>query len=250
MKAWVLRAAGLICALGAWQLTVSLMEPTVLPLPHDVISSFRDNPVLLRDGMIATAARLLVGLTSSFVIATTLALLAFRWSSLRHFVEAPIEIVRPIPPIALTPFFILLFGLGGVSQIGLIALGGFMIFYIGWLEALNRTPRALVLSARTLGIDGLALVLRVAMPYAWPAQKPIWRLAIATGLALSVAAEYLGAQGGLGFLIRNARTILDFDLVAACSILLGAIAIAIDRAVVLLIDMTSRWSAEERKIDD
>jgi ABC-type nitrate/sulfonate/bicarbonate transport system permease component len=168
---------------------------------------------------------------------------------LRDLAEGPIELLRPIPPIALIPFFILLFGLGDEAQVRLIALGAFMIFYIGWLEALRRTPDVLINSARSLGFEGLRLTLFVSVPFAWPAQKPIWRLAVASGLALSVAAEYLGAQGGLGYLIRNARTVLDFSTVAAASLILGVIVVVVDRAAVLAIDLTSSWTRKSERFD-
>jgi len=249
MRRWVLRITGLCAAVLAWHLLVSSLEPTPLPRPSDVVSSAWSNFRLLAEGAGYTTWRLIQGLTWGFLAATALAIASSRWMALRHLFGGPIEVVRPIPPIALTPFFILLLGLGDESQVGLIGLGAFMMFYVGWLEALRRTPDALLNSARSLGYDGLRLVLQVALPYAWPAQKPIWRLAIATGLSLSVAAEYLGAQGGLGFIIRNARTVLDFGEIAAASIALGGIAIAVDLVATEAIDFSSRWARKSGRFD-
>lgn len=249
MKRGVLILSGLAGAIGAWHLIVRLYEPTPLPRPIDVLLSAARNWRLLAQGSADTSWRLIQGLLFGFVAASVLAVVSSRWLAMRSVLVGPVEFMRPIPPIALTPFFILLLGLGPDSQIGLVAMGAFMVFYIGWLEGLRVTPDPLVNSARSLGYDGLRLILCVAMPYAWPSQKPIWRLAIATGLSLTVAAEYMGAQGGLGYIIRNARTMLDFGLIAAASILLGAIAISLDHLITRIIDVTSPWSLKSETFD-
>jgi ABC-type nitrate/sulfonate/bicarbonate transport system permease component len=241
---------GVIVALLLWQLAVRMNEGTLIPSPSAIASSALHNQALLLKGSLHTTGRIVAGLMIGFGFATFLALAARVSRHLQFMLEGPIEVLRPVPPVALTPFFIVLLGLGGSAQISLIALGSFMIFFVGWLEAFRRIPSILLRSAASLGYEGLRRIIHVDVPFSWPTQKPIFRVAIASGLALSVAAEYLGAQGGLGFIIRNARTILDLPLVGAASLLLGVIAVALDRLIVGLIDRTSAWTHVSETSDE
>lgn len=244
-----LRIIGVFLALLLWHLAAGQSGMALVPSPIDVIRTCIDQASLLWSAALATLERLVAGVFAGFALATALAIAGRRFHWLRLLTDGPIETLRPIPPIALTPFFIILLGLDAVAQISLIGLGTFMIFYVGWSEAFRRTPEVLLRSAASLGYSGWELIVYVMIPHAWPSQKPIWRVAIATGLALSVAAEYLGAQGGLGYVIRNARTILDLGLVAAASLILGIIAIVLDRVVIATIDLTSQWTKRSEASD-
>ena len=137
-----------------------------------------------------------------------------------------IEIVRPIPPVALTPFFILWFGLGNTSQLLLISLGCFMILSVSTYSSLQNVAPIYIKTAKGLGAKNWYLYKTIHLPAITPSLLASVRVALASSFALTVAAEYLGAQGGVGYMIRNARTILQTDV-----ILLGAIILGIESSV-------------------
>ncbi len=68
------------------------------------------------------------------------------------------------------------------------------------------------------------------------------RVALASAFALTVAAEYLGAQGGLGFLIRNARTILHTETILLAAMILGVESLVTDQAIRLLFSRLTQWT--------
>ena len=70
-----------------------------------------------------------------------------------------------------------------------------------------------------------------------------FRIILATGFALTVAAEYLGAQGGLGYLIRNARTLLDTASILVCASCLGLLSFLLDLIVHRVMRSATLWVA-------
>jgi ABC-type nitrate/sulfonate/bicarbonate transport system permease component len=155
--------------------------------------------------------------------------------------EPVIEIVRPVPPIALTPFFILWFGLGDFGQLFLISLGCFMVVAVNALVAIRNVPIVYLYAARSLGANKFNLYKTVYLPAVSPSILAGMRVGAATGFGLTVAAEYLGAQGGLGFLIRNARTILDTSSILIAVIILGVQSLLTDASIRLLFSKITKW---------
>ena len=61
--------------------------------------------------------------------------------------------------------------------------------------------------------------LQVALAYAWVSV---------------IAAEYIGAQAGLGYMITNAQSGLETDKVIAGMVVIGAVGLVLSQAVALL----------------
>src|SRR5690606_25006802 len=116
-----------------------------------------------------------------------------------------IEMLRPIPALALIPFFVLWFGLGDTGKILLIALGGAVVMVVTVYEALERVPRIYVDAARTLGVNTLGVYRTVLLPAILPTFWSGVRVSSALSFGLGIAAEFMGAQDGLGYLILLAR---------------------------------------------
>jgi ABC-type nitrate/sulfonate/bicarbonate transport system permease component len=162
--------------------------------------------------------------------------------TVRVVVEPFAEMLRPVPPIILIPFAILWFGLGTTSQVILIALGAFMVLLVSTYEAAATVPPRYLLAAQSMGASRRLAFLKVVVPAIRPHLKGPARIAAGTAFGLTVAAEYLGAQGGLGYLVRNARVTLNTETVALASILLGIEAVAFDRLLRWFWDRRTRWA--------
>lgn len=197
---------------------------------------------------LTTWYRVLTGLVLGALCGFLLGLLMTWHNIVDSILDPLIEIIRPIPPIALTPFFILWFGLGDEGQLLLIALGCFMVTIVTTVVSVRNVHPIYVRAARSLGANDFNLYLTVFIPAILPNFLSGMRVAAATGFGLTVAAEYLGAQGGLGYLIRNARTTLDTDVILLSAILLGIESLLTDRLLRLIFGKLTEWKPDSVEV--
>jgi len=191
---------------------------------------------------IVTWYRVIVGLMIGSCIGFFSAIL-MTWSEIINKILDPfIELIRPVPPIALTPFFILWFGLGDLGQLFLISLGSFMVIVVYTVVAIRNVSPVFIRASKSLGANALDVYRTVFVPAIIPNLQSGLRVASGTAFGLTVAAEYLGAQGGLGYLIRNARMILQTDAILLAVILLGTESIITDKLIRAIFGYLIRWA--------
>jgi len=190
---------------------------------------------------IITWYRVLSGLIIGSFIGFILGLI-LTWSPLLFYIFDPIiEIIRPIPPIALTPFFILWFGLGDLGQLILIALGSFMVVVVNTIVSVNNVSPVYVQAAKSLGAKNFDLYKTIFIPAILPNLQSGIRVSSGTAFGLTIAAEYLGAQGGLGYLIRNARTTLQTEVILLAAIILGIMSLSTDKIIRIIFNHLTIW---------
>lgn len=215
----------------------ALLFPNPLLLLKILIKQY--NEILIFS--FTTWYRVIIGLIIGSFVGFIIGIL-MSYSKIANYILDPIiEVIRPIPPVALTPFFILWFGLGDLSQFLLISLGCFTIIAITTYESIKGVQPVYLRAAKSLGADNLTVYRTVIIPAIAPNLLPGLRVALATSFALTVAAEYLGAQGGLGYIIRNARTILQTDMVLLAALILGVESLLSDSLIRYIFGKITKW---------
>jgi ABC-type nitrate/sulfonate/bicarbonate transport system permease component len=137
----------------------------------------------------------------------------------RNLLEPVVELVRPVPPLAVLPLFIVWIGIGEASKIGFITYATFFPMFLTTVHAVGRIDPVLLRAARSLGARRLVLFRRVVLPAALPDILTGLRLGVALSFFVIVISEFIGAEQGLGYLINDGR---NFFLVAQ---MLGAAAV-------------------------
>ena len=208
------RLLALTGVLAAWALVaygnaaVQLMNPVLLPTPGQVAAVLADT---LRDGSLSrhvatSLGRVVVGFGIAAVAAVALGLVAAMCVPVRLLLEPVIEFVRPIPPLAFLPMFLVWFGLGEASKVAFIGYTTFFPMFVAVAAAVLRVDVALLRAAASLGARRLDLVRGVIVPAALPGIIVALRLGFALALFVIVGAEFMGADAGLGHLIMEGRT--------------------------------------------
>jgi NitT/TauT family transport system permease protein len=155
----------------------------------------------------------------------------------------PLQMLRPISPLAWIPIAILWFGVGDLSAIFLILLAAFLPITVSAMNAVHNLPPVYLNAGRNFGLSTAQLVYRVLYPAVLP--RLIVGLRIALGIAwlVVVAAEMIAVNSGLGFLIIDARNAGNrYDLVVAGMVLIGVIGLLLDTGFRSLEKMKSvRW---------
>jgi ABC-type nitrate/sulfonate/bicarbonate transport system permease component len=152
------------------------------------------------------------------------------------------DFTRPVPVFALIPLFILWFGIGRAPQIALIALGTSVILGVTTLEAIRNVPVIYIRAALTLGADRQKIYLSVIVPYIIPHLIGAIRVAAAASWGLDVAAEFMGSQAGLGYLIILQQTYLRTAGIILLVIIYSILAVLMDLLIARLEVRITRWT--------
>ena len=132
------------------------------------------------------------------------------------------QALRAIPSIAWVPLFILWLGIFETSKVALIAVGVFFPVYLGVMRAILSVDRKIVEVGRTFRLSGPAMIRRILLPAVLPAYVVALRVGLGLGWMFVVAAEFMGASEGLGYLLVDGQQLGKPDQILA-SILVFAI---------------------------
>lgn len=170
-----------------------------------------------------------------------------RWLALRQLSDPVLHGLRAIPAIAIVPLAIVWFGLGDLSKVMLIAWGTFFPVWINTFIGVRDIPQVYLRSAATLGTQPAAVVWQVALPAALPFIFAGLRQATAVAFVVLVAAELVGAEKGLGFLISFAHLVFRVDIMFVGLIYLGAIGFLVDQLFAWALHHFFPWYGAEAK---
>jgi ABC-type nitrate/sulfonate/bicarbonate transport system permease component len=117
---------------------------------------------------------------------------------LRRLTFLTIEMLRPIPSVALLPLSLLIFGFGYRMEIAVIAFATFWPSLILTQSAVTQIEPRLIEVARILRLSRLQTVLKIILPAAAPRLMTALRLAAGLALVVAVTAEIVSNPQGLG----------------------------------------------------
>jgi len=103
------------------------------------------------------------------------------------------------------PLFILWFGIFETSKVALIAFGVFFPVYLGVMGAVISVDRKIIEVGRVFRLSGPAMVRRILMPAVLPTYVISLRSGLGLGWMFVIAAEFMGASEGLGFLVIDGQ---------------------------------------------
>ncbi|MBE9473894.1 MAG: ABC transporter permease [Chloroflexi bacterium] len=241
----IVSVATIVFALTSWYLFttgLNLVPTLFFPSPSNVL----DTLIQVRNSILQHTLITMIRVIASFLLGSLMGmvvgLLMSRYQVIFALLEPPIEALRPIPPIALIPFFILWFGIGDFGKLLLAGIGCFMVMVISTIEAVRNVPRIYTQAAQSLGADDAYTYRTVVIPAIVPELIAGWRVALALAFALMIAAELMGAQSGLGFMIMVARRSLNTPTILLGIIIIGILAFLVDRMLNLFANRLTRWT--------
>jgi sulfonate transport system permease protein len=148
-----------------------------------------------------TSLRLFAGLTLGMAVGVA-AGLAVSWSAWsRRLVSLPGRILRTFPMMALIPMFQLWLGATFAGMALFVAFAVGVILFTGTVNAVGNVSDIYVDYARTLGASRGQIYLSVILPAIFPELRSSILLSLGSAWTAVVAAEFLGAQTGLGQII-------------------------------------------------
>jgi len=136
---------------------------------------------------------------------------------------------------------VLYFGLGEIGKIVLIFFVSFNYVQANAHAGAANFPIAWKRAAESLGMTRSQVFVRIMLPGALPAVFTGLKVALALSWAVVVAAELVGAQSGLGFMISDAALLFRIPVVFIGIALIGAIGLALNLALNALESKIVHW---------
>src|SRR5215213_2730035 len=244
----VISLATIVIIVGLWfLLTPNYISKNVFPSPAWVWEAINSLGINLLYHSWNTLWRVLAGWGLGTFLGIRMGLWMTRNETVYAISNPIIEAVRPIPPIALIPFFIIWFGIGWSGQIILIALGCFMVMTVNTFVAVNNVPPIYVRAAYALGASKARIYRTIIRPAILPDLISGFRIAAALAFGVGIAAEFIGAQSGLGFMIMVARRTLNTNTILLGIIIIGIESFLVDQAIKLISRYLIRWNESSKE---
>jgi len=250
VQEWLLPLAVATALVSSWQLACDLTGSRVFPTPYESLLAFWE--LVESQRLWGDVAASLFRVTWGFLLAAGIGIpfgLVVGWSTRAFRAFNPVvQGLRPISPIAWIPIAILWFGIGDGAGVFLIFLSSFFPITVGTMAAVRNISLVHQRSAQNFGVRGLDLFRRIVLPAALPQVITSLRIALGVAWLVIVAAEMVGMDSGLGYLINDARNAGSrYDLVVATMILIGCIGIVLDFLIRRLEKFDEvRWGHVER----
>ena len=241
-------ALGLILPVGLavlWEIAVrlGLSDGRLVPPPSTVYDTLAD---LARTGELqhhvaATLLRVAVGFAVGTAAGTILGAVAGYSGIARGLIDPTLQGLRAVPSIAWIPLFILWLGIFETSKVALIAVGVFFPVYLGVMGAIVAVDRKIVEVGRVFRLSGFALVRRILLPAVLPSYVVSLRAGLGLGWMFVIAAEFMGASEGLGYLLIDGQQLGKPAEIVAAILAFAVLGKLTDWLVVIATAPMLRW---------
>ncbi|GAA5148607.1 ABC transporter permease [Pseudonocardia eucalypti] len=238
-------ALGPLLLLAAWLVAsaTGVLDPRTLSEPWTVVSTAVDLTAdgRLQSNLLTSVQRAGLALLLGVTLGVVLALIAGLSRVGEAIVDGPIQIKRAIPTLALIPLAILWFGIGEQMKIILILTSVLVPIYLNTHAALRGIDERYVELAETVGLSRWAFIRRVALPGALPGFFTGLRLGVTMSWLALVVVEQVNATSGIGYLMTQARTYGQTDIIVVGLVVYAVFGLVGDTAVRLVQRKALAW---------
>ncbi len=217
-RVWLMRmgpVALFALFLAAWHLASLRYPPFILPAPAAVASRlvaelFSGNLAYHTAATLSEALPgLLIGALAAFLLGYPIAKSPLADRLLSPFIVAS----QGIPFIAIAPLLLIWFGPGAAAKIFLCAIVVFFPITVNIIAGIRGIKPLLRDLFRSMSATRWETFAKLELPAALPLTLTGLRIGATLSMIGAIAAEFLGTDRGLGFLINQGRGLYDTELV-------------------------------------
>jgi ABC-type nitrate/sulfonate/bicarbonate transport system permease component len=234
LPAWLVPLALLGAAETAMRVTAIQSDGLALPSQVAValVELIGDGEIFLRTA--ETIGAIAVGVP----IGGAFGLLLGVWLGLSpraaRLASLSIELFRPIPPVAVIPLAMLIYGIGIRMEAAIIAFACFWPMLLLTRDAVIGVEPRLIEVARLLGLPRRKQITKIALPAAVPRIFTALRLTLGIALIVAVTTEIAANPLGLGYAIISAGLTLRPEAMYAFLIWLAMIGWLLNAGLIAL----------------
>lgn len=250
MNAAVKRVLGYLAAsavlLAGWQLLSLALGSPALPGPAPALGRFVELAPELWPHTLLSLARVLAALIAGTALAVPAGLAIGRSPKADALFAPLIFLTYPVPKIVFLPVLLILFGLGNLPKIILIAVIVFFQVLVSARDAARGIPSSAVLSVRSLGAKRLDIARHVVFPAALPEIFTALRIGIGTAVAVLFFSESIAGSDGIGWFIIDAWGLIDYPRMFAGILAMALLGVALYEVIDAAESWATRWKSAGR----
>jgi ABC-type nitrate/sulfonate/bicarbonate transport system permease component len=182
-------------ALGGGKVVSDTLAPPI-PVAVALFKLLADGTIL--EASLQTLASTLLGLALGAGAGTALGIISGLAKPIAAAIRAPVELLRPLPAIALVPLMTIAFGLGLKMEVFIISFAVFWPAVILSQNAVVNVERQLLEVAQALELSRLAAIQKIVLPAIIPRLVVMLRFTAAIALLIAVTVELVSNPRGLG----------------------------------------------------
>ncbi len=236
-------AVGLFLGLWEWAVSSGKINPLFLASPSSVLARlvevFANGTIwqhIFASGEVALWSFLLcVG------VGVPLGIMMGRMRLVRDTLEPFIIAKYSSPTVAFLPILIIWLGIGVMSKVALVFLGGVFVIIINTEAGVSNVDRKLVETARSFMASEFQILRKIVLPGSLPFIIAGIRLAVGRILIYVVIAEMFASTSGLGYLIFQAGAMYDTTLIFVGVTILATTGIVMNSLLRLLEQKIAPW---------
>lgn len=230
-----LPAAALAALIGLWQLAASSglmadllnVDSFLAPSPAEVASALWEDRSLLAENAWVTMQEIVLGFLIGLAVGLAFGFLLRPFETLRLSFYPLIVASQAIPILVFAPILVVWFGFGIVPKLIIVALVCFFPIAVATADGLRSVDPEATKMMRTLDASRGQLLWRLEAPTALPFTFSGAKIAVTFAPIAAIFGEWVGANSGLGVLIREDSARLATDRMFAAAFILTAFAVAL-----------------------
>ena len=242
---WARGATGVVVLGLVWEFLprLGLVNPYFLPPLHTVLGALW---TMIKDGELekhlkASLYRSLVGFGLAIVTAIPTGAAIAWYRPVRELLQPVLEIIRNTAALAVLPVFTLILGIGETSKIAIVLYACFFPILLSTITGVATVDPQLLRSARVLNLSPVQTFRKVVFPAALPTIFTGIRMSGAAAILVLIAAEMIGANAGLGYLINYAQYNFLIPKMYAGILTTAALGVALNYVLIGIERRLSRW---------
>jgi NitT/TauT family transport system permease protein len=207
----------MVALLAVWEAAARLLSlpPYLLPAPSAIARSMDTNSAVLIKESVTTTLETALGFVLSVVVGVPLALAIYLWKPFARAVYPVLVSSQAVPKVAVAPLFLVWFGFGLLPKVLIAFLIAFFPVVINTAMGLAALEREKIYLARSMGLGPVATFFKIQLPNALPSIFAGLKISITFAVVGAVVGEFVGGQGGLGYLLLIANGNMDTALLFA-----------------------------------
>lgn len=245
MPKWLKRLLGPLVLLGLWFLVsgTGIVSHQQLPPPIDVFNKFIDlaGNGSLEENLLISLRRATIGFVIGVTAGVGFALISGLSRLGEYLVDAPMQMLRSMPILALVPLAIVWFGIGEEVKVVLVALGVAFPIYLNTHSGIRGVDRRFVELADVVGLGRFGLIRRIVLPGSLPDFFTGMRFAVSIAWLVLVVSEQINASSGIGFLMTQARNFGQTEVIVVGLIVYALLGLISNALVGLAERRALRW---------
>jgi NitT/TauT family transport system permease protein len=218
-----------VVLIALWEIAARVFSfpPYLLPAPSAIIESMGTNAAILIKQSVGTTVEILLGFALSVVVGVPLALAIFLWKPFARTVYPLLISSQAVPKVAIAPLFLVWFGFGLLPKVLIAFLIAFFPVVINTAMGLASLEREKIYLAQSMGLGAVATFFKIQLPNALPSIFAGLKISITFAVVGAVVGEFVGGQGGLGYLLLIANGNMDTALLFAGIVALTVLGIVL-----------------------